>query len=311
MNDPVQQQQLMEIARDELLKAREINPLNTDHSANLARLHTRWAEIASSDVEKASKANQANNYYAEAHLLSPHNAVILNEWAMLLAGLFGDCDTSLEKLEKSLALDTEYDATFENMGKVSLSCGDHASEQDEKQAYFLQAKEAYNNLLALDKCNLQAFTAIGYVENNLGNIDAAIESNLNGLSCISNPTSANTVQFHRNLTILYSQQGDVESAVIHAKSAAQAAGNNLNSLFDAAQLLLQLGATEDSYQIALKIGQLAPSDWNQLYQLAAIMNNTGHPAEGIPFAEQALENAPDDQKQAVEQLIQTLQTQQN
>ncbi len=66
ITDPVQQQQLMEVAKDKLLQARRINPLNTDHSANLARLHTRWAELASSDVERTAKANQAHEYYAQA-----------------------------------------------------------------------------------------------------------------------------------------------------------------------------------------------------------------------------------------------------
>ncbi|MBN1316613.1 MAG: O-antigen ligase family protein [Anaerolineales bacterium] len=310
MSDPVEQQQLMEVARDELLKAREINPLNTDHSANLARLHTRWAEIASSDVERTNKANQAKKYYSEAHSLSPQNAVILNEWAMLLAGLFGDCDASMTRLEQSLALDDKYAATYENIGKVALNCGDRESDEEIKLAYFTQAKEAYDKLLELDKCNLQAFTALGYAENQLGNLDLAIEANLNGLGCIANPTSANTMQFHQNLTILYSQQGDVESAVIHARSAAQAAGNNLTSLLNAGQLLVQLGAKEDAYQVAQKAGQLTPTNWDQLYELAAIFNNSGHPDEGIPFAQQALDNAPDEQKQAVQQLIQTLESQQ-
>lgn len=309
MSDPVAQQQLMEVARDKLLLAREINPLNTDHSANLARLHTRWAEIASSDVERTNKANQANKYYAEAHMLSPQNAVILDEWAMLLAGLFGDCEGSMSKLEQSLALDSEYNSTYENMGKVSLSCGDRESDETKKQSYYLQAKESYEKLLELDKCNLSAFTALGYAENQLGNQDKAIEANLNGLSCIANPASASTVQFHRNLTILYSQIGDTESAIIHAKSAAQAAGDNQSSLFDAARLLLQLGDSQDAYQVALKLGQLAPDNWSQLQELATIFGQVGHAAEGIPFAQQALDKAPEEQKQALQNLIQTLEAQ--
>ncbi|MDW8066020.1 MAG: hypothetical protein RMK32_10385, partial [Anaerolineae bacterium] len=36
---------LLEITRVILERARELNPLNTDHTANLARMHRRWADL--------------------------------------------------------------------------------------------------------------------------------------------------------------------------------------------------------------------------------------------------------------------------
>lgn len=308
MDDPVAQQQLMEVAKDKLTQARRINPLNTDHSANLARLHTRWAEIAPSDVERTTKANQALEYYAQAHSLSPNNAVIINEWAMLLAGLFGDCQGGLDKLGESLELDDEYAATYQNIGNVALTCGDRA-EGDERQAYYRQAEEAYLGQLDLQPCDLQAHTALGYAQSQLGRLDEAIETNVAGLECVADPTSPNTVQFHRNLAILYQQRGDLDSAVIHARSAAQAGGSSFSSLLDATRILLSLGALEDAYQAAQRLGALELQSWSQLRDVAVLFSQVGRPAEGLPYAEQALELAPADQQGAIQDLVTTLQAQ--
>jgi tetratricopeptide (TPR) repeat protein len=308
ITDKVAQQQLMEVAKDKLLQARRINPLNTDHSANLARLHTRWAELASSDVERTSKANQALEYYAQAHQLSPNNAVILNEWAMLLAGLFGDCEAGIAKLDESLALDSEYEVTYQNLGNVALTCGDRA-EGEERRAYYAMAEEAYMAQMELESCNLQVYTALGYAQSQMGDNEKSIETNLNGLKCVADPTSPNTVQFHRNLAILYQLQGDLESAVIHARSAAQAAGSNYNSMLDAARILVSLNALEDAYQVAQRIETLDLQQWSQLRDLAVLYLQTGHPGDGLQPAQKALENAPEDKRLEVQELLDTLQSQ--
>jgi hypothetical protein len=308
MSDAVAQQQLMEVAKDKLIQARRINPLNTDHSANLARLHTRWAEIAPSNVERTAKANQANDYYAQAHSLSPNNAVIINEWAMLLAGVFGDCEDGLAKLNESLELDDQFATTYQNIGNVALTCGDRA-EGEKRQTYYRQAEEAYLGQLTLQPCNLQAHTALGYAQSQLGMLEQAIDTNVAGLECIADPSSPNTVQFHRNLAILYQQEGDMSSAVIHARSAAQASGNNVPSLVDAARILISLGAIDDAYQVAQRLGSLELGSWSQLRDVAVLFSQVDRPTEGIPYAEQALQLAPADQQEAIQDLITTLQAQ--
>jgi tetratricopeptide (TPR) repeat protein len=312
IQDPVAQQQLLEIAREQLVRARQINPLNTDHSANLARLHTRWAEVATSDVERTAKANLANEYYAEANSLSPRNAVILNEWGRLLGGLFGECEDAFAKLDQSLELDPGYGATYETKGNVALTCGDRASKDGDKeksQAYFQQAVDTYEKQLTLSPCDLQAHTALGYAQSQLGELEEAIRTNLAGLACVGSPTSSRTFQFHRNLAILYQQTDDTESAVLHARSAAQAAGSNPSSLIDVAKILLQIGASDDAYQVAQHLGTLEIQTWNQLRDLALIMNQVGHPDEALPFAQKALELAPDNQKPGVQDLVAALQAQ--
>ena len=66
-----------------LMEARELNPLNTDHSANLARMYHRWANSASDDATRQELLRRASENYAIATSLSPQNAILWNEWATL------------------------------------------------------------------------------------------------------------------------------------------------------------------------------------------------------------------------------------
>jgi len=76
------------IARSEqtLLKARAMNPMNTDHYANLGRLYVYWGGVlsgsAATQQQGLDKLQQGVNYYQQAVQLSPQNAQIWNELAM-------------------------------------------------------------------------------------------------------------------------------------------------------------------------------------------------------------------------------------
>ncbi len=60
-----------------------MNPLNTDHSANLARLHRRWADLKAADpAARQQELETAAEYYRQATNLSPNNAQLWNEWAL-------------------------------------------------------------------------------------------------------------------------------------------------------------------------------------------------------------------------------------
>ena len=48
-----------------------------------------------------------------------------------------------------------------------------------------------------------------------------------------------------------------------------------------------------------------------LRDLALIMNQTGHPTEGLPLAQRALDLAPENQKGSIQELVAALQAQSN
>ena len=73
---------ILSYAQAVLERADTLNPLNKDHLANLARLHSFWYSRFSHDPEQL---RQSVDWYARAHTVAPQDVVILNEYAGTVA----------------------------------------------------------------------------------------------------------------------------------------------------------------------------------------------------------------------------------
>lgn len=111
---------LLTAARIILAEARVINPLNTDHSANLARMWRQSGDIATDNDLRVERLDRSSQEYAIATTLSPNNAVLWNEWASLYLYSFADYATAQQKLDKSLALDQKFDQTYLLRGELHM-----------------------------------------------------------------------------------------------------------------------------------------------------------------------------------------------
>jgi tetratricopeptide (TPR) repeat protein len=220
---------LLYAARAVLLRARAINPLNTDHSANLARLERRWADLSTDPAEKAKHAELSSQYYAQATSLSPHNAILWNEWA-LVELVRGNTDSAQQKLEQSIKLDDQFDQTFLLLGQLYLNKQDLS-----------HAAEAYEKSLALNPSLMQAQGELAYVYAQQGKVSEAIQANLNLIKLApDDPSVWNT---HKNLAILYAQAGNFQSALNEARIAASIAPTTpTNYQAQLNDLIKQLGA---------------------------------------------------------------------
>lgn len=132
--DADEQAALLATAEGRLREAQTINPLNTDHTANLARLNTRWAEL-SSGPQRDDRTETAATYYQDALSLSPRNAVVWNEYARLIFVLRNDCDSALSVLDQSAAADPYFGDTYFTRAEIATSCALQAAEP-EQQSYF-------------------------------------------------------------------------------------------------------------------------------------------------------------------------------
>lgn len=151
--DVVEQERLLEEARERLLFAQEINPLNTDHTANLARLTTRWASLPENDpAEQQALVAQAKAYYQEALALSPQNSVVRNEYGNLQATLEGDCEGAIATFEESLAIDPYFDNTYLSLAGVYDLCASQA-EGETQTTYTLRAAEMVEEAVARGAAN--------------------------------------------------------------------------------------------------------------------------------------------------------------
>lgn len=82
--DAAQQQTYLQDAEQVLTRARELNPLNTDHSANLARLMQARAILTPNVTEKTKALKESAEYFEQATRLSPNTVHLYDQHAQAL-----------------------------------------------------------------------------------------------------------------------------------------------------------------------------------------------------------------------------------
>lgn len=180
---------LLEITRAVLERARELNPLNTDHTANLARMHRRWADLlldprycrtridlAAMPSEFVRHAELASRYYEEATRLSPNNAGLWNEWASVDLYQRNDLESAERKLQRSLELDDRFDQTYQIYGDLLMVRSEKVVDASVKRAALEQAEVFYRRLVELQPGHGMGWAALAYLQDQLGRLGEAQES---------------------------------------------------------------------------------------------------------------------------------------
>jgi len=227
ITDTVQQTNLLATAEDKLIQARDLNPLNTDHSANLGRLNRQWALFATNPDARAEKSGRANEYYQEALSLSPNSAMLWNEWASLHYQLFNDLDAAQAKLDQSFALDKEFDQTYQLQGDLLVTRAQQAADPTAQRALYQQAIDAFTQGVEIARrhggnpLNLHIGLAGVYVATQ--QIQPAIDQYLQVIQIGLGP---NQWQAYRAVAELYRQQGNVVQARVYGQQAVEAAPEN-------------------------------------------------------------------------------------
>ena len=315
---------LLRAAEVVLLQAQKQNPLNTDHTANLARLYRTWADLAQDPEERQALLEKSLAYYDQALQLSPNAAHLWNEKGATLVFL-GRQDEAEEVYKKSLALDDKFENTYLLLAELYEQEG----RTDDLKAILEQGVQKV-------KRNDQLRSYLGVAQARGGDLDGAIQTTLALVE--KNP---NDVTALRNLAILYRDKGEPQEAIRWAQRAIQAAGNNPSVVLPlgqmVAELYLQMGEPAQALAQYEELRQLAPDDpsvlnglanlylsTNQVdkavdaletlarlqpedyrypWQLAQILAQTGQPAAAREQAQQALALAPAEQKGAIQQFL--------
>ncbi|GAB4579119.1 MAG: hypothetical protein Fur0022_18570 [Anaerolineales bacterium] len=242
--DPAETQNMMTQAKEDLILAQKINPLNTDHTANLARLHRFWAQISSDQGQRTQLAQQASDYYARAVVLSPNNVGIWNEWAVLYLSLLQNPDRAIELLEHSREVDPDYFGTYGVLAQYyAQTARQTTDDKAAQQTAYQQAVSAYE----------QAISRVKKLRDNPTKYSYLIE-----------------------LADLQSLFGDYEAAIANYEAAIPLAG--------------------------------ARQVWRLEEALAKLYNEIGQREKALELATSALQNAPENQKTRVQELITSLQT---
>jgi tetratricopeptide (TPR) repeat protein len=225
LTDEAQRDQVLDQAEKQLQVARGLNPLNTDHTANLARLNRRWAEISADPQLRTQRATLAADYYSQAVQLSPNNAGLWNEWAALAFQVNADAITAQQKLDQSFVLDTLFDQTYLLQGDLYTWQARQAAEPEAQQAAFQKAIDAYLTGIAVAESrstpagNLRINLASAYV--GAGRLTEAIAV----YQQVLDKGDAGVDPWRVNLAIseLYAQLGDMGQARASAELALQSA----------------------------------------------------------------------------------------
>jgi tetratricopeptide (TPR) repeat protein len=243
LEDLTQRRSMLNRTEETLVQAREINPLNTDHSANLARMYRTWADLAADAEARQEMIERSSQNYDIATTLSPQNAILWNEWGMLYLAT-GQFEKAEEKIAYSLEMDPGFDQTwairadvYANQDMITdalqayetalelnprqvdiwLRVGDIRRRRDELE----QAITAYEEALELRPRNAQVWRLLGSLYGQTGEPQKGIEALEQALELA--PNGNNAWDTHRLLAILYSQIERSDAALRHAEQALQMA----------------------------------------------------------------------------------------
>ena len=164
---------LLQEAERLLLRAQALNPLNTDHTANLARLNTRWSQLAADSAVRAERVDEAELFYREAISLSPRNSIIRNEYAGLVYELKGDCDGAIATYDEAVRADPYYPVSYFARADIHINCAASLPEDERNEGYGL-ALASIQEGLELDPNNVRAWQQLGQINQQLGEYDAAL-----------------------------------------------------------------------------------------------------------------------------------------
>lgn len=161
-SNAVPRQLLLDRAGLVLRNARNLNPLNPDHSANLGRFQLVVAADREDPLARRAALEAASDYYAQALALSPQAAHLRNEWAAVYVQM-GERELARACLERSLETDPRFAETYRDRAELAL----HAREWDAAMA-------DYDEAARLGPTDARALRGRAYALSQLGRIDEAI-----------------------------------------------------------------------------------------------------------------------------------------
>ncbi len=324
------------MTRDDLLLAAEavlkeaqrVNPLNTDHTANLARLYRSWSDLMTDNPEmRQEMIDRSIAQYDLAVMLSPNAAHLWNEKGNSHLAK-GDRPQAEAAYRHSLSLDDRFEQTY-------LLLADFLENENRAEESVALLEQALEKLPP----STRIYTYLGVALARTGELTRAVEANLDVLELTPADLGA-----MRNLAIIYRDMGQPAEAARWAEQAAA-------STQDAAMVQQMRTLAADSYAAVGQIDQAAaqyesllaanaadtaalrglagvraaqgdgaaaaellqqlvalePDNYQDLWALAQALQQTGRTEEARAYAEQALALAPEEQRPAITALLETLQ----
>ena len=307
---------LLKSARTILLQARQVNPLNTDHTANLGRLYKNWADLSTTPESVAERVDQSIAYFQEATTLSPQNTIVWNELSTVYLYQLRDLEKTRETVLRSLALDDRYEQTHmihgdllqteagslrQQMATVQAELAAASEEQKaaleteldrletEWKAKLEAAVGAYEQAVEIEPRLINVFTTMALANEQMGRFEKAVE--ILNEAAAANPTSAEP---YITLAEMYRRAGDPEAAIAAYLQGIALKPSNVNYRIALANLLESLGRLDEALLQVQEAARLTPEDPALRQSLAFMYQRLGMYPEALAEAQVAAQLAPND-----------------
>ena len=288
---------LLRMARAVLLRAQEANPLNTDHTANLARLYRRWSRLTADPQQRMPSLEKSLDYYSAALSLSPNIAHLWNEQGEILASL-----NRLEEAESGLLHSLTIDNRFENTYALLADLYIQTGETEKRNQILDRGLEELPNSLPLLSQKGAAQSRAGDLEGALATLTEAFEIH---------PTDLNSA---RNLIVLARLLDRPDEAIQWADRAisliesGHGGKEQVDSVYrQIVEMNSQYGPIQESVEVLLRLFSLAPNDYRIPVQLARLHAEMGDNERARQYGETALTLAPDNDKPEIRSFIDSLE----
>jgi tetratricopeptide (TPR) repeat protein len=272
---------LLTSARTILLQARHVNPLNTDHSANLGRLYKNWADMTTAREKRAERLDQSIGYYKQAAKLSPQNTIVWNELATVYLYQQGNLELAWETIEHSLQLDDQFEQTYMIAGDARWREADLLARQ------LAAAQQELSSAEEDDKAAIEAEIERLKKEQN-EKLEAAITAYERALEI--KPRLAN---IYPNVATAYEQLGRLEEAVETFEGAVAASPSSAEPHIGLAELYQRMdrpGAAIREYRQAIA---LKPGSVNYRLALAEFLQTMQRYDEALVEVQEAVSRRQD------------------
>ncbi|MFM8322474.1 MAG: hypothetical protein ACKOC5_16295, partial [Chloroflexota bacterium] len=244
LTNDTERENLIRQAAGDLVEAQRINPLNTDHTANLARLYSLWATYTNDSALRQQRSEQSDHYFSRAVVLSPNSARLWDEWAVHAMNNMDQPEQARARIEQALKIDPYYDWSYGLMADYynRFAAGREGITPEQKNAFLIEAADYYTRAAGLADPAAPSMVygylvAYGGLQATLGNPRGAIVAYERGLAAW--PENPELWRVNAALAQLYAQVGDQPNALAYAQAALQIAPEDQKAAVQ--NLVIQFG----------------------------------------------------------------------
>ncbi|MEM7129621.1 MAG: hypothetical protein AAF702_25030 [Chloroflexota bacterium] len=326
--------ELLRAAEVVLTRAQEVNPLNTDHTANLARLYRTWADLITDGDERAKQLERSLDAYEMAVTLSPNAAHLWNEKGNAYLAQ-NEREQALEIYEHSLSIDQLYAQTYllladyynreQNFQKIVdiLEPGVEALDASRRHRPTVQmlsflavaqarlglledAIETSERIVEMQPNNIGTIRNLVVLNRDLEDHVKSAEWAEHGLSILTPDKVDDIVQFRQLAIEAYRTLGQQEQVIQQYELMRQVAPDNTQILQQLYALYQEQGQSEKVIETLQALNEANAGNYQYPLELARRFLESGQRDSAQDYAEQALQLAPEEQKATIEQLIETI-----